>query len=129
MFEKMTEENYFLYATHHYDNPNCQNVEEFKEDLNRIKYIKRLLNRYVRNDDLKERLILNHLIIFCNTFGNEAAVRMLFFKLDRKLHSALKTFLIYLNLMPDVLYGIFEKPLYNSDILIDNKVAQVLRHF
>jgi hypothetical protein len=126
-FDKLTEENYILYAMRCYDNPNCHNVNEFKEDLNRVKYIKRLLNRYIRKGNLKDRLLLNHIIIFCNTFGNEAAVRMLFFKLNRELYPALKTFFVFLNIMPEVLHYIGDRTIYSSDILVDNTVAKILR--
>ena len=127
MLEKMTEQNYIIHAMKAYDNPGCQTLEEFKEDLNRTKYIKRLLNRYMKSRTLKERLILNHLIIFCNTFGNETAVRMLFFKLDPSLYSALKTFLTFLYLMPDMVFGITDKPIHNNDIPVDFRIANVLR--
>lgn len=127
MFEKMTEENYLFQAMKAYDNMGCQSLDEFREDLNRTKYIKRLLNRYTRTGRLKERLILNHLIIFCNTFGNEHAVKMLFFKLDRKLYSSLKTFLTFLNIMPEIIYGVSDRPIRDSDIQVDLKVANVLR--
>jgi hypothetical protein len=127
MFDKMTEQNYFLYAMHHYDNPNCNDIDEFKEDLNRLKYIKRLLNRYILTGDLKERLVLNHITVFCNVFGSDAAVKLMFFKLDKKLHSALKTFCIFLNIMPEIIYGVSDLPIYNVDIPVDMNVANILR--
>lgn len=123
----MTEENFIIYAMKCYDNPNCHGVDEFNEDLNRMKYIKRLLNRYRRNGDLKERLILNHIIIFCNVFGNEMGVKMLFFKLNRDLYPALKTFFVFLNIMPEMIYDIGDKPIRDSDIPIDMKIANALR--
>jgi hypothetical protein len=125
--QQMTEHNYILQAMKAYDNPSCQAVEEFKEDLNRTKYIKRLLNRYVRSGILKERLLLNHIIIFCNTFGNEMAVRLLFFKLDPSLYSALKSFLVFLYLMPEKIIGVSDKTIYSSDIQIDMQIVNVLR--
>lgn len=122
----MTKENYIVTAMHSYDNPSCHSIEEFKEDLNRIKYIKRLLNRYIKTKKLKERLILNHLIIFTNMFGNEMAVKMLFFKLKPELWSALKTFCILLHIMPEVITGL-EKPIYSNEIPVDVNIANILR--
>ena len=127
MNNRMTEDNFIIFAMKHYDNPNCHGVDEFQEDLNRMKYVKRLLNRYRRNGDLKERLILNHIIIFCNMFGNEMGVKMMFFKLHKDLHPALKTFFTFLNIMPESIYGISEKPILNSDLPIDFKIANALR--
>ena len=83
-----------------YNNPLCTGMEEFKEDILRIKYIKRLLLKYKKHNDLKERLILNHLIILQNVFGAEACSRMLFYKLNKELHSSLKSFLEYLQYLP-----------------------------
>ena len=125
--EFLTEKNFLLYAMRHYDNPSCQSVEEFKEDLNRIKYIKRLFNRYLKKGDLKERLVLNHLIIFLNVFGNDAAVKLLFLKIEKEMYPALKTFLIFLNVMPDIITEVGLKPIYSNDIHVDMDIADVLR--
>lgn len=100
LFQKLTEETFILYAIKHYDNPSCKGLPEFYEDLNRIKYIKRLFNRYETKKILKERLILNHLIILNNIFGTEPAARIVFYKVEPKFHSYLKTFLVYLKLLP-----------------------------
>lgn len=100
MLVPLTEENYVLYAMRAYNNPQCTSIEEFHEDLNRTKYLKRLLRRYKTTGSLRERLILNHIIIFFNVFGVEAASRLLFFKLEEDLHPLLKTFLVYLNFLP-----------------------------
>ena len=94
-FKKLTEENYHFYAMKHYDNPQCKGVEEFYEDLNIQKYVKRLFRRYMQNGELKERLILNHLIVFFNVFG-PAATRMLLFKQDEDTYPILKSFLKYM---------------------------------
>jgi len=99
-FVPLNDENFILYAMKAYDNPLCKSIEEFNEDMNRIKYIKRLLNRYDKKKVLKERLILNHIIILNNVFGNEACCRILFFKICSKLHPYLKSFLDYLNMLP-----------------------------
>ena len=96
-FDELTNGNYMMYALLHYDNPHCKDIKEFFEDIKRIHYIRRLLKRYLHNDELKERLIINHLITFYNVFENKAATRILFFRIENKYHSALKTFLVYIN--------------------------------
>lgn len=98
-FKKLDNDNYSLYAAKYYDNPTCRGVEEFNEDLTRLIYLKRLFRRYRRTGELRERLILNHLITFYNVFGVEAATRLLFFKIDPDLHDVLKTFIVFLNYM------------------------------
>ena len=100
-FRKLDNENYALYAAKYYDNPTCRSVDEFNEDLTRLIYLKRLFRRYRRSGELRERLILNHLITFYNVFGNEAATRLLFFKIDQDLYGILKTFLVYLQYLPE----------------------------
>jgi hypothetical protein len=92
---------FLKYAMDNYDNPSCSGKEEFDEDINRIKYIKRLFGRYFSTGELKERLILNHIIIFYNVFDMEAATKMLFYRMEDKFKPLLKTFLVYLNFLPD----------------------------
>lgn len=118
LFDLVNEENYLLYASHVYNNPQCTTVDEFYEDLNRFKYLKRLFKRYHDNDDLQERLILNHLIVIYNVFGIEGGHKLTFFKINKKYWSSLKTFLIYLNYLTDD--ALVEIP-------IDLKVANALR--
>ena len=101
LFDKLTNRNFELFASQHYNNPECCDVEEFKEDLTRFKYLKRLLRRYEQYDDLQERLILNHIIVLYNVFGIEAANRMMWFKVEPEHYSMLKTFLIFLNYLPE----------------------------
>jgi len=98
---KLNEENYLMFAMKHYNNPQCKNIEEFHEDMNRIKYLKRLFRKYKTSGILRERLILNHLIIFTNVFGVEAASRLLFSRIEEDLHIYLKTFLVFLNTLPE----------------------------
>jgi len=93
---KLTEQNFFMMAIKTYENPACQSMDEFQEDLNRIKYIKRLFSKYEKSGELRERLILNHIIVLNNLFGTEFCTRMLFFNVDPNHHSYLKTFLFYL---------------------------------
>jgi|TARA_R110000796_G_scaffold10491_1_gene34698 hypothetical protein len=101
LFDRLTSRNFELFASQHYNNPECCDVTEFKEDLTRFKYLKRLLRRYEQYDDLQERLILNHIIVLYNVFGIEAANRMMWFKVEPEHHSMLKTFLIFLNYLPE----------------------------
>lgn len=97
----LTDNTLMLYAMKHYDNSQCMGIQEFQEDLGRIKYIKRLFRKYQKNGVLRERLILNHIIIMYNVFGIRAATRILFFKIDQEHHSLLKTFLVFLNYLPE----------------------------
>ena len=89
-----------MFALLHYDNPHCVDIKEYFEDVRKLKYIKRLFNRYKEDGVIKERLILNHIISFYNVFSNDAAARLLFFRVGTEYHSLLKTFLVFLNLMP-----------------------------
>jgi|LauGreDrversion4_2_1035121.scaffolds.fasta_scaffold275433_2 hypothetical protein len=100
-FVKLNDDNYIIYAMKHYDNPQCTNIEEFHEDMNRIKYLKRLLRKYKSTGMLRERLILNHIIILYNIFGIEPATRLLFSRIEEELHPYLKTFIVFLNNLPD----------------------------
>ena len=127
-FDDLNEKNFLLYAMKHYDNPQCVEVEEFNDDLRKIKYIKRLFNQYNVENKLKERLLLNHIIVFYNVFPVEAATRILFFKLDKVFWPMLKTFLIYLSYMPeDKLESINGKIINTSDIPMDQGIIDRLR--
>ncbi len=99
-FDELNEGNYMLFAIKFYDNPQSVTKEDFESDLKRIRYVKRLLKRYKNNGELKVHLILNHLIILFNVF-NEAAVPLLFYNLEEELWPAIKSFLIFLNRLPD----------------------------
>jgi hypothetical protein len=102
-------------------------MSEFEEDLKRIKYIKRLIKRYKTTGELKERLILNHIIILSNVFGTRNAVRMLFFKLDEQDYQILKTFLMFLDYMPDYITGVRGKDIWSRNISVDLFVGKRLR--
>lgn len=121
--EKLNEGNFLIYAMHHYDNPQCHSLTEFEEDLKKILYLKKLLSRYKNNGELRERLILNHIIVLYNIFG-EAATHMLFYKVEEPFWDVLVTFLVYLERMPDAIpeYGI-----KLSDIILDETVIAKLR--
>jgi hypothetical protein len=119
--DTLNDDNFLMYAMKAYDNPICKSIHEFNEDMNRIKYIKRLLNRYDKKKVLKERLILNHIIILNNVFGNEACSRILFFKVCPSLHPYLKSFLEYLQILPDYI------PEVNLQLIPnDHKVSRIL---
>lgn len=123
MTEKLTENNFLLFAMHHYDNPQCHSVVEFEEDMKRFLYLKKLFTRYSQNEELRERLILNHIIVLYNIFG-DAATTMLFYKLEEKYWRSLVTFLVYLDRMPEEIsqYGISL-----SEIELDETVIKALR--
>ena len=101
MGETLTESNYIRYAMNHYDNPQCTGIGEFEEDMARLVYLKRLFRRYKKSGILRDRLILNHLIVFCNVFGVEAGCRLLFFRIEGDLHYILKAFLVFLGYLPE----------------------------
>lgn len=125
---KLDESNILLYAAKHYNNPQCFDTVEFYEDLNRFKYLKRLFKKYKDTGDLKERLILNHLVILVNVFGPEATTRMLFLKLTG-FEIALKPFLIYLSILPSKVkdIGITCQTINTSEIPLDMQVVERLR--
>ena len=126
MIENLTEENFVIFAMKCYTSPHCI-MSEFEGDIKRTKYLKRLFRRYKVTKTLKERLILNHIILLNNVFGREATVRILFFKTDSRDYDILKTFLLYLNIMPEVVKGINGNNILSSEIPIDENVAQMLR--
>lgn len=118
LFDEVTEDNLIIFAAKHYYNPKCIDAEEFYEDLNRFKYIKRLVNKYLESGKISERLILNHLIIIFNTFGVEPSLKMLKLKMDGKHWPVIKPFLIFLRYIKnDEIVG----------IEMDQKVIEMLR--
>lgn len=127
MSGKLTDSNLLAYAAQHYDSV-FPDPDEFNEDIKRLVYIKRLFNSYKLHGELKERLILNHLIILFNMFGKHA-VPMLFLKLEGY-EPMLKTFLVYLSRMPDYIEPVGKRvdPIVSSEIAIDEEVLQRLIH-
>ena len=117
-FEELNNKNFVLFAAKNYNNSQCMTQEEFEDDLQRFKYIKRLFNRYEVNGELSERLILNHLIVLYNVFGIKAANHMMFYKIEEKNWPILKTFLVYLNYLPEDQY---------VDVPLDPKIVEALR--
>ena len=126
--DDLNEANALLYAAKHYDNPHFFDTIEFYEDLSRFKYLKKLFSRYEETGDLNERLVLNHLTIIYNVFGVEVATRMLFFKVAKDDYAVLKTYLLFLNYMPQIIRGIKGQDLLSSDIAVDMRIAEVLRN-
>lgn len=126
MFENLNDDNFLIYAMKNYNSPNCI-ISEFHDDIKRIKYIKRLIRKYKITKDLKERLILNHIIVLSNVFGAEATTRILFYKIDEKDYDVLKTFLIFLNLLPKIVSGINGRNINTNVIALDWNVVSRLR--
>jgi hypothetical protein len=110
---KLNNDNFDEYAVSNYINPNCVSVLEFLDDLKIIKYIKRLINKYADKQELKERLILNHIISLSNVFGVEATVNMLHFKIDKKHHDILNAFLLHLEYLNLEDVDLLDLSLYN----------------
>ena len=126
MFENLNDSNIMLFAAKCYNSPNCLD-SEFEEDYKRIRYIKRLLHRYRLSGDMKERLILNHLIVAQNVFGVSGTTRMLFYNIDMRDYSAMKTFLVYTSAMPKIVRGIDGRDIVSSDIVLDSVLVDILR--
>jgi hypothetical protein len=126
VFDDLNEDNLVMYAVKCYTSPNCL-MSEFEGDLKRTKYLKRLFRRYKATKIIKERLILNHIILLNNVFGLEATARILFFRTDEKDYDVLKTFLLYLNILPENVNGIRGKNIKTDVIPVDMKIAEILR--
>ena len=101
MFDKITSDNVLLFALKHYDNPQCEGEKEFYDDMKRFKYIKRLLRKYYDTGILKERLLLNHIIVLNNVFGADACATLLLYKIQEDYWPVLKSFLLFLNILRD----------------------------
>ena len=99
MYEKITNDNIIMFAIKHYDNPQCEGDREFYDDMKRFKYIKRLLRKHKDTGILKERLLLNHIIVLNNLFGTEACVTLLLLKIQKEYWETLKSFLLFLNII------------------------------
>jgi hypothetical protein len=127
MFEDLNDLNVILYAAKCYERPNCID-SEFDEDYKRIRYIKRLLHRYRITGEIKERLLLNHLVVAQNVFGIEPTTRMLFVRISEKDYGALKTFLVYTSAMPEVVRGINGRDIHSEEIDLDLKLINLLQN-
>nr|BAR37041.1 hypothetical protein [uncultured Mediterranean phage uvMED] len=119
LFDKLTAKNFAAYAMKHYDDPQCEDMEDFYEDIRRFRYLKRLLYRYYQHGELRERLMLNHIICIFNVFGFEPSMRMLKFKIkDKEYWSSIKTLLVYLKYVDEG---------FEVDVPIDETLASTLR--
>ena len=118
LFDKIDEDNFILYAAKNYYSPRCIDAEEFYDDLNRFKYIKRLVNRYDRGGDLRVNLVLNHMTVIMNVFGYEAGLKMLEYKVGLREWSVVKPFLVYLRAIKEDQY---------TDVSMDYYVVDQLR--
>ena len=125
-FDNLTEDNVMLYAIKAYDKPNCI-MSEFSEDMKRFNYLKRLFRRYRKHNEMRERLVLNHLVVLNNVFGVEVTTRLLFYEMSPNDYPQLKTYLLFLSCMPDVIIGIKGKNILSSSIEVNMEIANVLR--
>tara|TARA_R100001129_G_scaffold180666_3_gene158982 strand:+ start:75 stop:440 length:366 start_codon:yes stop_codon:yes gene_type:complete len=114
----LNDKNFKQYAVENYTNISCLTAEEFWEDFNRLKYVKRLLKKYHKDGIIKERLILNHLIAFYNVFEISAANRMMFHKMEAEIQPALKTYLVFLNYLPQNWF---------TEVSLDQNIIDILR--
>ena len=123
----MTSDNFLIYCAKHYDNPQCCSTEEFIEDLKRIKYIKKLITRYIETGELKERLILNHLIVLSNVFKPQPLCKIIYLKMKRQMPQV-KPFLVMMNVLTEKIYNVGDEEIVNTDsIIMDNNVIKALR--
>jgi len=118
VFDELNDQNFLLFASKNYNNPQCVDIAEFNDDISRFKYIKRLLRRYRQSGEIQERLVLNHIIILYNVFGIPAANKMIFFKIEQELWPAIKTFLVYLDYISEN---------ERVEVPVDMKIAEILR--
>ena len=125
-FDNLDSENIMMYAVKAYDKPNCI-MSEFSEDMKRFNYLKRLFRRYRKHNELRERLVLNHLVVLNNVFGPEVMTRLLFYEMAESDYPQLKTYLLLLSCMPEIVRGIKGKNIISSDIEVDIEIANILR--
>jgi len=123
-YTMLNDENFLLYAVKNYNNPSCTGMKEFQDDLKRFKYIKRLLRKYKKTGVISEKLILNHIILLYNVFGS-FIISSMFFKIEQDHWSQVKTFLVFLNYLPDD-YMINET-INEAEIPLDDYIINKLR--
>jgi hypothetical protein len=127
MYEKLNDDNFLLFCAKHYDNSKYASTEEFYEDLARIKYIKKLITRYTQDNDLKERLILNHIIILNNCFGPDALNKILYLKLKEQM-KYVKPFLVMLNILPEKILNVNDEVVIDTNLIeMDQEIIKRLR--
>lgn len=126
MFDDLNDDNFIMFAMKFYENPHCTDLLEFHDDMKRIRYLKRLFKKYKQTGELKERLIINHLVVLYNMFDNRAMTRMLLLKMDGY-YDCLKPFLIMLGYWTTGVGTVKGKSLVDSDISLDQKIVETLR--
>ena len=127
MNEHLTEDNFILYCASKYENGAYSSTEDFVSDLNRIKYIKKLITRYIEGGDLKERLILNHIIILGNCFGPDALCKILYLKLKSHM-TYIKPFLVLINMLPDKIYNVGDESVVDTNMIpMNQEIVNKLR--
>jgi hypothetical protein len=124
----LTEDNFEFFAIKHYDDPNCLGMHEFREDMQRFKYLNRLLNKYEECGEMRENLVLNHLVVLYNLL-NDAATNLLFYRIAEKHWPILVPFLIYINRLPREIHLSSKRTIMDSDIQIDMNIVKLLREF
>jgi hypothetical protein len=123
----LTDKNFVLYCAQNYQNPACHSTEEFQDDIRRIKYVKKLCTRVIETGEIKERLILNHIIVLANVFSPEPLNRILFLKAE-PYFSLIKPFLLYLNVLPDYIINVkYQRIIYTEDIAMEPRIINILR--
>ncbi len=122
----LTPETVMIYTLKAYDKPSYVR-SELADDMKHFSYLRRLFRRYTQYGELKERLILNHLIIVYNLFGVPAATRLLFYHIRPNDYKILKTFLVFLDYMPPAIYGISGKTIVSSELELDSKIDEALK--
>jgi len=125
-FDNLTKENILLYLIKAYNSPNLI-MSEFEQDMKRFDYLKKLFSRYRTKNELRIQLILNHIVVLYNVLGPEVVIRSLFYKVTTDDYSTIKTFLLFLNLMPNTIRGINGININSSDIPVDINIAIQLR--
>jgi hypothetical protein len=126
-FAELDEDNFLIFAIKHYDNPECNGMSDFEEDINICVYVKRLLRKYKKTGELKERLVLNHIITLYNLFGSFAATKILLYKIEPDLHHVLKTFLSYLNYIPTENKAVYPEQKYLVSLNLDEVILKKLK--
>jgi len=124
--EYLTRSNFKLYCAKCYKNPDNPDFESLESDLFNVAHIKRLISNYSQKGEIRDRLILNYIITLINLFGRDSAVRILFFRIEEQYHYILKTFLVYMSIMPNVVTGL-KKSIKSSDLLIDEELYERLK--
>ena len=122
----LTNENFLIFASRYYTNTHCTDVLEFHDDLKRIRYIKRLFKKFKETSELKERLIINHLVILYNSFEPRAMTRMLFLKLWDYM-DYLKPFLMLLNFWTTNVGEVNGKKVIDSEVSLNPEIVASLR--